>query len=496
MSHSSSIDRAAVGRGANGIGASARGSASGPVRLAMVRIFKHYVPIQLLLLAAFEAAILFGSMYLGVSLRFAGHDGSQIGPVYPRAIAFTGVLLGCLTAFGFYMRETPKGNWLYYARFIAAFLAGWVVMTLIFYVHPGLFLGRGAFGLAFLLAFVGIALGRIVFFRLVDQQALQRRVLVLGAGSRAAEVGKLLRANPNGHKFHLVGYLPMKEGGHSVDTSEILSKNGPLLSIIHKYAVDEVVVGIRDRRNGGLCMSDLLECKLEGVIVTDLSTFFERETGHVQLDSLNPSWMVFSDGFQRGSYKIIVKRCFDLAVSLLLLLLTLPIMALTAVLIYLESGMPILYRQERVGECGQVFKILKFRSMRKDAERAGAPQWAKTNDDRVTRVGRVIRLLRIDELPQLLNVLRGDMSFVGPRPERPFFVKELAKHIPFYLNRHTVKPGITGWAQIRYPYGASVDDAMRKLQYDLYYAKNYSVFLDLIILFQTAQVVLFSKGAR
>lgn len=462
----------------------------------MVRIFRHYVPIQLLLLAALEGAIFYGSMYLGVGLRFAGGDIDEIGAVYPRAIVFATVMLACLTAFGFYMRETPKGNWLYYARFMAAFLVGWVVMTLIFYVHPALFLGRGAFGLAFLFAFSGTALGRMVFFRLVDQQALQRRVLVLGAGTRAAEVGKLLRSNPSGHKFHLVGYLPIKDGEHSVHESEIVPEKAPLLSIVHKYAVDEVVVGIRDRRNGGLCMSDLLECKLEGVTVTDLSTFFERETGHVQLDSLNPSWMVFSDGFQRGSYKTVVKRCFDVTVSLVLLLLTLPIMALTAFLIYLETGLPILYRQERVGECGQIFKILKFRSMRQDAERAGSPQWARENDDRVTRVGRVIRLLRIDELPQIFNVLKGDMSFVGPRPERPFFVQELAKQIPFYLNRHTVKPGITGWAQIRYPYGASVQDAMRKLQYDLYYAKNYSLFLDLIILFQTAQVILFGKGAR
>jgi sugar transferase (PEP-CTERM system associated) len=466
------------------------------VKLTMVRVFRHYVPVQLLLLAALEAATLFASMYLGVALRFAGHDIDELGAIYPRAIAFSAVMLGCLTAFGFYMRETPKGNWSYYARFMAAFLVGWVVMTLVFYIYPGLFLGRGAFGLAFFFAFSGTALGRMVFFRVVDQQALQRRVLVLGAGTRAAEVGKLLRANPSGHKFHLVGYLPIRDSEHAVEPSEILTEKRPLLSIVHKYAVDEVVVGIRDRRNGGLCMSDLLECKLEGVTVTDLSTFFERETGHVQLDSLNPSWMVFSDGFQRGSYKTVVKRGFDVAVSLLLLLLTLPIMALTAVLIYLETGLPIFYRQERVGECGQVFKILKFRSMRQDAERAGAPQWARQNDDRVTRVGRVIRLLRIDELPQIFNVLKGDMSFVGPRPERPFFVQELAKQIPFYLNRHTVKPGITGWAQIRYPYGASVQDAMRKLQYDLYYAKNYSLFLDLIILFQTAQVILFGKGAR
>jgi sugar transferase (PEP-CTERM system associated) len=263
-----------------------------------------------------------------------------------------------------------------------------------------------------------------------------------------------------------------------------------------KYQVEEIVVGIRERRGGALPMRELLDCKLEGIDITDLSSFFERETGQVQLDSLNPSWMVFSDGFCRSSYRNIVKRGFDIAASLTLLLMTFPIMLLTALLIMLETGKPILYRQVRVGECGEPFEVLKFRSMCVDAESSGMPQWAKNNDERATHVGRVIRLLRIDELPQIFNVLRGDMSFVGPRPERPYFVQELTKHIPFYANRHSVKPGITGWAQINYPYSASVEDAREKLQYDLYYAKNHSLFLDLIILVQTAQVILFGKGAR
>ena len=279
-------------------------------------------------------------------------------------------------------------------------------------------------------------------------------------------------------------------------SSPILVGRDDLLAIATRHSVDEILVAIRDRRDGGLNIGELLECKLEGIEVTDISSFFECETGHVQLDSLNPSWMVFSDGFSRTSARSSVKRVFDITVSLLLLTATLPITLLVALLIVLESGMPIFYRQERMGECGQVFGVLKFRSMRQNAEQAGTPQWAKKNDDRVTRVGRVIRTLRVDELPQVINVLKGDMSFVGPRPERPYFVQQLASQIPFYLNRHTVKPGVTGWAQIRYPYGSTVEDAMYKLQYDLYYAKNHSLFLDLIILFQTAQVVLFGKGAR
>lgn len=484
-------------KGAVGPGTSAADRvSSGTVRLAMVRIFKHYVPVQLLLLALLEGAVLIGSMYLGVALRFVGNDYQGVLPIFPRALLFAAVMLSAMTALGLYIRETPKGNWSYYARFMASFLLGWVAMALIFYIAPGLFLGRGAFLLAFVFGAVGTALTRSVFYRVVDQEALQRRVLVLGTGSRAAEVGRLVQENPSGHKFRLVGYLPHGSGQHHVDPSLILPDNQPLLAVVHKYLVDEVVVGVRERRNGNLSMPDLLECKLEGVAVTDLSTFFERETGHVQLDCLNPSWMIFSDGFRRGSYKNVVKRLFDVVASFALLVLTLPVILATALLIWLESGGPIFYRQQRVGECGHLFNILKFRSMRQDAERGGVPQWATKKDDRITRVGRVIRTLRIDELPQIFNVLRGDMSFVGPRPERPYFVSELAKKIPHYLNRHTVKPGITGWAQIRYPYGASTEDAVKKLQYDLYYAKNYSLFLDLIVLFQTAQVILFGKGAR
>ena len=475
-------------------GRRARGAT--PLKLSMVRIFRHYVPMQLILLALLEMSVFFVSIYVGAGLRFEPWALQQAAPLWPRALVFALVMLISMTSLGLYNRETPKGNWLYYGKFLASFALGWVAMSLVFYVHQGLYFGRGAFGLAFLISFSAIALMRMVFFRVVDQHALRRRVLVLGAGTRASAVGKLLQDKPNDHRFHLVGYLPLGGNERHVEPDAVLHETGSLLSIVYKHKVDEVVVGVRDRRNGGIPMPELLQCKVEGVVVTDLSTFFERETGYLQIESLNPSWIVFSDGFEHGSYKYVIKRIFDIAVSVVLLLLTLPVMVLTAALIYLETGLPIFYRQERVGEFGRTFMILKFRSMSQDAERGGAPQWAQKDDHRITRVGRIIRKLRIDELPQVINVLAGDMSFVGPRPERPYFVKELAKQIPYYGSRHTVKPGITGWAQIRYPYGASVEDARKKLQYDLYYAKNHSLFLDLIVLFQTAQVVLFGKGAR
>jgi sugar transferase (PEP-CTERM system associated) len=255
-------------------------------------------------------------------------------------------------------------------------------------------------------------------------------------------------------------------------------------------------VAVRDRRGGGFPVQQLLECRMKGVKVIELPTFFEREYRQVMLESLNPSWMVLGDGFREGMLGNLVKRVFDVIVSGALFLVALPIMLVTALCIYLDSGLPVLYRQRRVGQDGRVFTLYKFRSMRVDAESTGAPRWASTGDDRTTRVGRFIRKWRLDELPQLINVLRGEMSFVGPRPERPYFVDQLTKQIPYYALRHSAKPGITGWAQVRYQYGASVDDAIEKLQYDLYYLKNRSLFLDIMIMFATVEVVLWGRGAR
>jgi len=466
----------------------------------MIRLFKHYLPLPILLLVVIETVVLFASMYAGTALRFTGTESqyfSSVGPISHKALVFCLVMLSIMTAFGLHQRDLMReGEWDHLVRFVASFAVGLVAMLLIFYAVPHLFLGRGAFGLAFFIAFIGTALTRLVFVRLFKLSALQRRVLLLGSGSRSAKV-EMLERDENGHrKFNLVGCLPLSKEDCCLDKTRILNEQSSILSVAKKYKIDEIVVGVRERRNGGLPADQLLECKLAGIDVVDLSSFFERETGQIQIESLNPSWMIFSDGFSRSSVKDLSKRMFDVTASVLLMLVTLPVILITALLIWLESGSPIFYRQERVGEYGRVFDVLKFRSMRQDAERDGMPRWAKKQDERVTRVGKIIRKLRIDELPQVFNVMKGDMSFVGPRPERPFFVKDLSQKISYYPSRHTVKPGITGWAQIRYPYGATVEDAVQKLQYDLYYVKNHTLFLDLIILFQTAQVVLFGKGAR
>src|SRR3989344_5417706 len=387
----------------------------------MIRLFKHYVPLPLLLLALTEAAVLFASMYAGTALRFAGGGNyfSSVGPIFPRAMVFSLVMLSIMTALGLHQRDLMReGEWGPLVRFVASFAVGLLVMLLIFYAVPDLFLGRGAFGLAFLIAFIGTALTRLLFVRLFRLNALKRRVLLLGSGSRSAKV-EMLERDENGHrKFNLVGCLPLSKEDCCLDKTRILNDQNSILSVAKKYRIDEIVVGVRERRNGGLPANQLLECKLAGIEFVDLPSFFERETGQIQIESLNPSWMIFSDGFHRSQFKDMVKRVFDVMASSFLLLL-----------IWLESGNPILYRQDRVGEYGHIFNLLKFRSMRQDAERDGAPQWAKKQDDRVTRVGKIIRKLRIDELPQVFNVLKGDMSFVGPRPERPVFVKDLSQKI-------------------------------------------------------------------
>lgn len=460
----------------------------------MIRIFRHYLPKALLVLGLAEVVILLFAMYIGASVRFVNTsivEVTKAEPVFSNAIIFAALMVFVMTAFGLYQRDLKEGEWGYFPRLGVSFVVGLALMSLLFYLMPSLSLSRGVVGFTFVFALIGLTAARYFYLKLTDHDAIKRRVLVLGTGSRALRIGELERAKEHSD-FHVVGYLPINGANDNV---KALPDIGSLQAVVEKYRVEEIVVGLRDRR-GALPIQEILQCKLRGVQVIDLPAFFERETGRIHLETLSPSWLVFADGFQQGSFKAIVKRTFDIVASVALLIFAGPIMLVTALLIYAEDHAPVFYRQDRVGEAGRTFGLLKFRSMRVDAESDGKPQWARKDDDRTTRIGRFIRKVRIDELPQAFNVLLGDMSFVGPRPERPFFVEQLKQQIPYYSCRHTVKPGITGWAQILYPYGASVEDAKQKLQYDLYYVKNNSLFLDLIILFQTVRVLVWSEGAR
>jgi sugar transferase (PEP-CTERM system associated) len=381
-------------------------------------------------------------------------------------------------------------------RVIAAVLNAVVLSAMTYYLFPSLQLDRATIGLTALLATVSCVLTRLLFERIVDQDTFKRRVLVYGAGRRAASLLELRRRSDQ-RGFRLLGFMATEADEVSPPDDRLIPRPKDLFAWANEHEVDEIVVAMDDRRRG-FPMHEFLECRLAGIEILELTSFLERETGKVRLDVLNPSWIIFGEGFRVSYVQRALERAFDLLASLGLLLVSAPFMLAVIVAIWIEDGprAPVLYRQRRVGRYGAVFEVLKFRSMGVDAEPAGEAVWAVRNDPRVTRVGAVIRKTRLDELPQLVNVLRGDMSFVGPRPERPEFVHQLEERIPYYRERHTVKPGITGWAQLCYPYGSSERDAIEKLQYDLYYVKNRSLLFDLVILIQTVEVVLWGKGSR
>ncbi len=324
---------------------------------------------------------------------------------------------------------------------------------------------------------------------------VKHRVLIFGVAEEARMVAESLQqSDPT---VELVGFYPSSvQEDIRVIQDKLLSRELSLTDTATALKVDEIIVAVGERRGGTMPLRDLLECRLSGTRIMDLSMHFERKLGQIRLDSLRAGWLIFGDGFRQDLFRAASKRVIDLIAASLLLLLASPVMLITTILIILEDGFQVFYRQERVGLNGRLFHVIKFRSMRRDAEKDGKPRWAAANDDRITRVGRFIRKFRIDELPQLFCVIRGDMSLVGPRPERPYFVDQLTKKIPFYAVRHSVKPGVTGWAQVRYAYGASVDDAIQKLQYDLFYVKNHNAVLDFVILFETVSVVLSGKGAQ
>ncbi len=452
-------------------------------------------------LVLLEALIFGGSVYLAIALRFIGetelHSNRGVNSVLANAIAYASVMLPSMAAMGLYQvrsREDPIGM---FSRVLAAFALGGIFSIILFYIFPSLYLGRGVFFLTMLFSLLAVGTLRPLFFQFLDERAPGLRVLILGAGERAANIPSKLRRRSDRRGIQIVGFLSTENEKIEIDKSMLISPSNTLLETAKTQAIDEIVVA-QDERRASMDMQELLQCKLAGINIIDLPTLFERQAGKLKLDLLTPSWLIFSEGFRLDPISQTIKRTFDLTMSIIICILSSPIMLLTAIAIWTESGFkgPILFRQSRVGEGGQLFNVLKFRSMRTDAEADGKARWAQKNDDRVTRVGRFIRKTRIDELPQCWNVIKGEMSFVGPRPERPEFVKMLTQNIPYYDIRHIVKPGLTGWAQLSYPYGANEKDAAEKLKFDLYYVKHQSLRFDMIILLRTVEIVLFGKGAR
>lgn len=462
-----------------------------------MRISILHVRTPLLLLALVEGATLACAprlaSWLARNLSFL----PPLGPTPPgsASAAFAALGLVSLVSVGLYSPRQRSNAAGVAARIVVAIAIAVALSALLYYFAPAVGMGRRILLLSAGIAVVACVMFRFAFDRLFKEGIFKRRVLVFGAGQRAATLAKLRRRTDT-YGFNLVAFVAADGDVPSVPEDRQLRRPPDLYRWAQENEIDEIVLAMDDRRRE-FPMEELLECRLAGIAVLDLASFLERETGKLRFDVLNPSWIVLGEGFRDSNFQQGIGRAFDLAASLLLLVPALPLMLLAALAILVEDGWraPVLYRQTRVGRFNQRFDLLKLRTMRENAEEDGAV-WAVPNDPRITRVGAVLRLSRIDELPQLVNVLRGQMAFVGPRPERPEFVDHLSRKLPYYRARHAVKPGITGWAQLCYPYGASDDDALQKLQYDLYYVKNRNLVFDLAIMLQTVEVVLWQKGAR
>ena len=460
----------------------------------MIRIFNHYVHRSALKGVLFDLFLVALVAVLALSLQSGSVNGA-FPVVGTHVVSFAACLFVINSASGLY-ENTPAASFGKSAvRALLVLLVALPLTYLIFGWLPPTVANRSTIQVSMMAGVGALIIRRAYLSHSMAAPVSRTRILIFGAGPAALVVSETLKqSDPNAH---IVGFVPgPNEKEPAVPLTELLHIGTTLPELAARLEVDEIVVALTERRAGSMPMRQLLDCKVSGTKVFDLNTHFEKTLGQIRVDYLSASWLIFGDGFNQGAWRTAVKRVFDIFCATVLLVLAAPVMLAAAVLIKLESAGPALYRQERVGLDGRSFSIAKFRSMRTDAEKDGQPRWASANDDRVTRIGNVIRRLRIDELPQLFNVLRGDMSLVGPRPERPFFVDQLTQEIPFYALRHSVKPGVTGWAQVRYPYGATVEDSLEKLQYDLYYVKNHTLFLDLVVLMETVAVVLTGRGAR
>ena len=468
--------------------------------MARVRVFKSYLKTPFLILLVIEVCVVFFSVYSAAYLRFINTPEvffNRVEGLWVLAATLAVITPIAMLATGLYQGNIREGMSGILLRLLISLLASWVLATLFLYSFTDLDFGRGVMVIAQLQSFFIIGTLRAIFLELVDTETFKKRILVYGAGKSASIIDSKLRRKSDRRTFTIVGYVLLDYQDRLVEENKLMNLTGSLYEIARANHIDEIVVAKSDIERD-LPVHELVECKFKGIAVLDIMSFFEREVGQIRIDIMDPKWLVFSEGYYQSEINDAIKRVFDLVASFAILMVAAPFMILTIIAIWIEEGFkaPIFYNQIRVGKDAVEYPVYKFRSMRTDAEKKGEAVWATKTDSRVTRVGSFIRKTRIDELPQIYNVLNGSMSFVGPRPERPQFVKELAEVIPYYHERHLVKPGVTGWAQLLYPYGASTKDSYQKQLFDMYYVKNKSLFLDLLILLQTVEVVLFGKGAR
>jgi sugar transferase (PEP-CTERM system associated) len=463
-------------------------------KVHMPNLFNKYYPVRKLLFFIGESLLIFASVF-GILLLFTGWEIFVIEPSehVVRALAVTLIFQLSLYFYDLYDVRKPGTAADTFIRMMQAFGVGCIILAFLYALFPSIIISTALFWKSYLIICISLLAWRSLYHLILEKKLFVREVIIVGTGETAEKITQEIDANPESGIL-VSAFIGSSSPRFVHEPIPVYASLGEVSAHPRLSLVERIVVALDDRR-GTMPINDLLANKLQGRIIEDGVTFYEAISGKILVEKVNPAWLIFSDGFDCGRGTYYIKRMLDISLALFGLTVSLPVTFITALLIKLESPGPIFYRQERVGERGRVFPIVKFRSMRQDAEKNGAV-WAMKNDNRVTRVGGFIRKVRIDEIPQMWNVLKGQMSFVGPRPERPVFVEQLVKKLPYYSLRHSAKPGITGWAQVCYPYGASEEDALRKLEYDLYYIKHQSIYLDLLIIFRTVKTVLFQKGAR
>jgi sugar transferase (PEP-CTERM system associated) len=454
---------------------------------------------RMALLLSAEALLLFGGSIVAVYMRLGAVDAEDAlierNGFYKAALA-TVFCLASFYLFDLYDFVVMFDRRELVLRLLQALGLAWVALALIFYAMPQVMIGRGVSLISLPLALLLMVGWRLAIHWVLGHPELGERILIVGSGQFAIEIARETLGRPDAG-FRVVGFVDSDPAlvGKSLINPKVIGLTSELGSLVRTENIDRIVVAIGDRR-GQFPTQELLRLSLSGdVSIEESASFYERLTGRVLLDMIRPSWLIFSSRGRRARVNDLARAIMHRTVALFGAIFSLPIAVVTAILIKIESRGPVLYKQERVGKNGRVFTLMKFRSMRTDAEKDG-PVWATSADERMTRVGRIIRKIRVDEIPQFWNILRGDMNFVGPRPERPHFIAQLAQEIEYYESRHLIAPGLTGWAQIKYPYAASIEDARQKLQYDLYYIKNQSITLDATIMFETIKTILLGRGGR
>jgi len=463
----------------------------------ILNIFNHYIPTRKLFFFFLESLFILGMVVLGAYLRFLSDPGtiSTYEGLFPKTLLIVALVQLCLYYFDLYDLRIFRSNLELSIRLLQSLGVSSILLAAIYYLFPVVIIGRGIFLISLIFMGMVIIFWRILYNHILRTKKLDQKIMIIGTGPLAKNIAKdIIEKGDTG--FTVIGFItdsPERVGEKLINPT-VMGDQSQILDLVTRESVDRIIVALEERR-GKFPETQLLECKVKGIAIEEGIEFYEHLTGRLQVENLRPSILIFSDGFRKSKLTVWVKRVTGFTLSLIGLALLSPLILIVSILIKIDSRGPVFYKQKRVGENGKVFKLLKFRSMVQNAEVNG-PVWAIEDDSRITRIGRWIRKWRLDEIPQMLNVLKGDMSFVGPRPERSFFVEQLKKEIPYYNQRFSVKPGITGWAQIKYRYGASREDALEKLKYDLYYIKNLSPLFDLMIIFETVKVVLFGKGAR